>query len=340
MMDNLGAIGGPLLALACSSRSSGSAPRCCCQRHPRPARRRARSSTRSARPAKRPKQERKPIRIPASGRSCKGDLGRLFVGIGAFEIGNVAATLLILRATELLTPGARQRRRRAARALRCTSATTSPRRSRAFPAGTSATAAAPARPPLGAVAFATAYVVFALTGPQIGVLAVWFVLAGVGHRVRGDSRARRRRAPRSLDIRGSAFGVLATVQSARQLRRQRHRRTALHSRLATSSVPVCRRVDGHRRSGLRRVREPCETEGEVLAGITVDRCRAIRHNHVDQVVERRISPTPSPRVKRALSSYASYAPGGLYCSHFGPAAGRLLCVNFRRFAPSGPGEGC
>ena len=32
-------------------------------------------------------------------------VGRLMVGIGAFEIGNVAATLLILRATEQLRPG-------------------------------------------------------------------------------------------------------------------------------------------------------------------------------------------------------------------------------------------
>ena len=31
----------------------------------------------------------------------KGELGRLFVGIGAFEIGNVAATVLILRAFQL-----------------------------------------------------------------------------------------------------------------------------------------------------------------------------------------------------------------------------------------------
>jgi MFS family permease len=32
-------------------------------------------------------------------------LGRLLAALAAFEVGNVAATLLILRATELLTPG-------------------------------------------------------------------------------------------------------------------------------------------------------------------------------------------------------------------------------------------
>ena len=40
----------------------------------------------------------------------RGGLGRLFVGMGAFEFGNCAATLLILRATELLEPGRGQDR--------------------------------------------------------------------------------------------------------------------------------------------------------------------------------------------------------------------------------------
>ena len=35
----------------------------------------------------------------------RGQLGRLLIGVSAFELGNVAATLLILRATQLLTPG-------------------------------------------------------------------------------------------------------------------------------------------------------------------------------------------------------------------------------------------
>ena len=33
-----------------------------------------------------------------------GRLGRLMIGISLFEVGNVAATLLILRATQPLTP--------------------------------------------------------------------------------------------------------------------------------------------------------------------------------------------------------------------------------------------
>jgi hypothetical protein len=35
----------------------------------------------------------------------RGPLGRVMAGFTAFEVGNVAATLLILRATDILTPG-------------------------------------------------------------------------------------------------------------------------------------------------------------------------------------------------------------------------------------------
>lgn len=47
--------------------------------------------------------ERRPIRLRVRP-VLRGRLGRLFVGVGVFELGNVAATLLILRATDLLTP--------------------------------------------------------------------------------------------------------------------------------------------------------------------------------------------------------------------------------------------
>jgi hypothetical protein len=47
-------------------------------------------------------------RMPSAseyGHCCAATLGRLMAAVAAFEAGNVAATLLILRATELLTPG-------------------------------------------------------------------------------------------------------------------------------------------------------------------------------------------------------------------------------------------
>jgi len=49
-------------------------------------------------------RECRPIRVRVRP-VLQGQLGRLMVSVGAFELGNVAATVLILRATNLLTPG-------------------------------------------------------------------------------------------------------------------------------------------------------------------------------------------------------------------------------------------
>lgn len=101
-MDNLGAVGGPLLALALVAAFSvrtaillsiipgllAVAAILYAIRH-------------TAQPSQR---ERKPLRIRVRP-VLRGELGRLMIGIGAFELGNIAATLLILRATDLLEPG-------------------------------------------------------------------------------------------------------------------------------------------------------------------------------------------------------------------------------------------
>jgi hypothetical protein len=47
---------------------------------------------------------REPIRVRVRP-VLRGRPGRLLLAVSAFELGNIAATLLILRATELLTPG-------------------------------------------------------------------------------------------------------------------------------------------------------------------------------------------------------------------------------------------
>jgi hypothetical protein len=49
-------------------------------------------------------RDRQPLRLRVRP-VLRGRLGRLMVGVSVFELGNVAATLLILRATDLLTPG-------------------------------------------------------------------------------------------------------------------------------------------------------------------------------------------------------------------------------------------
>jgi MFS family permease len=133
--------------------------------------------------------------------------------VGAFELGNVVATLLILRATELLEPG---------RGL--DSATTASLLLYAgynlaatlvsIPAGHLGDRRGMVRVLVGGVAlFAAAYLVLAATGPSIGLILVGFILAGVaiGCVETAEHAAVARLAPDSL--RGSAFGLLAAVQS-------------------------------------------------------------------------------------------------------------------------------
>jgi MFS family permease len=66
---------------------------------------------------------------------------------------------------------------------------------------------------LGVACFLIAYVGFAATSASIAVLALWFVAAGVaiGCVETAEHAAVARLAP--ADLRGSAFGLLAGVQS-------------------------------------------------------------------------------------------------------------------------------
>src|SRR5215210_2025873 len=84
MMDNLGAIGGPILALLLVAMFA--------------------IIYAIRRLAKAENRERQPIRLQVRP-VIRAGLGRLMLGVSAFELGNVAATLLILRATELPEPG-------------------------------------------------------------------------------------------------------------------------------------------------------------------------------------------------------------------------------------------
>jgi MFS family permease len=150
-------------------------------------------------------------------RVLRGGTRRLFLGMGAFEFGNCAATLLILRATELLTAGrgedAATRMGLLLYVAYNVAATLS-----SIPAGhlgdRRGTKVALVG---GAGAFLVAYVLFAATGANVPVLIISFVLAGVGigFAETGETAAVAARA--SEEIRGSAFGLLAGLQSAGNL---------------------------------------------------------------------------------------------------------------------------
>jgi MFS family permease len=144
----------------------------------------------------------------------------LLAAVAAFEVGNVAATLLILRATELLTPG-----RGAAAAttvalvlytgynLAATIAS--------VPAGRVADRIGARGPVLvlaaGVALFAAAYTGFALTGPVVAVLALPFIAAGAAIGCVETAEHAAVAALAAPDVRGSAFGLLATVQAAGNL---------------------------------------------------------------------------------------------------------------------------
>ena len=150
----------------------------------------------------------------------RGRLGRVLVGFTAFEVGNVAATLLILRATDLL---AADHGLQAATQIGIglyvgynVAATLT-----SFPAGGLADRVGPRGPLLvtaaGVMTFLLAYLLFAVTGPAIGLLAVAFVLAGVGIGCVETAEHAAVAAFAPAELRGSAFGLLATVQAVGNL---------------------------------------------------------------------------------------------------------------------------
>lgn len=143
----------------------------------------------------------------------RGDLGGLLVAVALFEAGNVAATLLILRATEQLTPGFGTDGA-AAVAIALYSGYNLAATVASIPAGRLADARG-ARMVFGAgvLLFALAYLTFAV-GSGVLVLGAAFLAAGIGI---GATETAEHTAVASLapaELRGSAFGLLAAIQSA------------------------------------------------------------------------------------------------------------------------------
>jgi MFS family permease len=112
----------------------------------------------------------------------RGDLGRLMAAVAAFEAGNVAATLLILRATSLLTP-AHGARTATTLALALYTVYNVAAAAASLPAGQAADRLG-ARGPLlvfaaGAALFLAAYLGFATATATLAVLALPFLAAGI-----------------------------------------------------------------------------------------------------------------------------------------------------------------
>jgi MFS family permease len=143
----------------------------------------------------------------------RGRLGRVLVGVSAFELGNAAATLLILRATDLLEP---RHGHHAAVELALVLYT-------GFNVGASMVSvpgghAVDRRGALsvfgaGALLFLAADAGFAFAGAGLAILAVLFVVAGVAKGLAETAENAIVAAYAPEEARGSAFGILAGIQS-------------------------------------------------------------------------------------------------------------------------------
>jgi MFS family permease len=209
-MDNLGAVGGPLLALALVGAYG---VRTAIELSVVPGLLAVAAILYAIRSTPRPRrQERRPLRVRVRP-VLRGQLGRLMVGIGAFEVGNIAATLLILRATDLLEPG-RGHAGAVQLALLLYAGYNLAATIASIPAGRLVDRrGAPIVLSAGVGCFLLAYAGFAATGPSVAILAACFLAAGVaiGCVETAEHAAVAGLAP--TDLRGSAFGLLAAVQS-------------------------------------------------------------------------------------------------------------------------------
>jgi MFS family permease len=209
-MDNLGAIAGPLLALVLVGLAG---VRTAIALSVVPGLLAALAIVYAIRHAPRAEErERQPLRLRIRP-VLTGRLGRLMVGVSAFEFGNVAATLLILRATELLAAaGGQDEATQLALGLYVAynlAATLA-----SVPAGRLGDRrGAVLVLAVGVALFGLAYAGFAAGPSSVLALAPWFVAAGVaiGCVETAEHAAVAALAP--VQLRGSAFGLLAAMQS-------------------------------------------------------------------------------------------------------------------------------
>ena len=210
MMDNLGAIAGPLLALLLISLVGVRTAIVISIVPGLAAAVTIALAARHVRPVSRGTDRRVRLQVK---RVLRGSLGRLFVGIGAFELGNAAATLMILRATELLEPTHGQDSA-AQIAVTLYVAYNVAAALASLPGGTvSDSKSARHSLVIGASCFLLAYLIFAGAGAQLGILLGAFVLAGIGIGFAETAEAAAVASLSAEDVRGSAFGILAGIQS-------------------------------------------------------------------------------------------------------------------------------
>lgn len=210
MMDNLGAIGGPLLALGLVTLVG---VRTAILLSVIPGVLAALAILYAIRHLPRvTSRARTRLKITVRPLLC-GRLGQVLLGVGLFEASNVAATLLILRATQQLTPSLGMQTATQMGILLYTGYNVAATLA-SLPAGRLSDSFGPLRILLvGVFFFLLAYLGFAVSVPNIALLATSFIVAGlaIGCIETSEHAAVATLAP--PDLRGSAFGLLAAIQS-------------------------------------------------------------------------------------------------------------------------------
>jgi MFS family permease len=213
MADNMGAIVGPLLAIALVALVG---VRTAMVLSIVPGLAAALAMLRAVRVVRPRPRERQPIRLRVRP-VLRSGLWPLYLGMGAFEFGNCATTLLILRATELLE-GTHGQDGAATIALLLYVAYNATAAFVSVPVGHLGDRWGTRLVLLcGASSFLAAYLLFAGAAASVPMLLSGFVLAGVGIGAAetGEHAAVASAAPEP--VRGSAFGLLAALQSAGNL---------------------------------------------------------------------------------------------------------------------------
>lgn len=209
-MDNLGAMGGPLLAIGLVAVFS---IRTAILLSIIPGLLAALSILIGIRAIQKPKEvERRALRLRVRP-VMQGRLGRLLLAVSAFEIGNAAATLLILRTTNLLDVNYSHNHATQI-ALGIYAGYNLAGVVASLFAGRLGDRRGMLRVlVLGVTGFAFAYAGFAVVGSSIVLLAALFALAGIalGFIETAESAVVAKLAP--SEILGSAYGLLAAIQS-------------------------------------------------------------------------------------------------------------------------------
>jgi MFS family permease len=209
-MDNLGAIAGPLLAIVLVAAVG---IRSAILLSVIPGLLAAAAIVYAIRHLPRPKtRHHQPFHIRFR-QASSGGLGPILAGIGAFEAGNLAATLMILRATELLAP-AHGTKAATEFAIALYVGYNAAATVASVPAGRAVDRLGGIRVMTwGSALFGVAYIGFAVAGANALFLAACFVGAGVAIGLVETAEHSTVASLAPENARGSAFGLLAALQS-------------------------------------------------------------------------------------------------------------------------------